>query len=275
MACCYYCWYLRWTVRKRLMRGEECKMCIRDRGRILRFLASFFAMTLPGLYLAVCNFHTQILPTKLLLSFAAARQGVPFPGVVEVLLMELSFELLREAGVRLPGAMGNTIGIVGGLIIGQAAVEANLVSPIVVIVVAFTALCSFAVPNEEFATAFRILKFFFIAMCAVSYTHLDVYKRQILSSAITGPIATCVFHLQMNGAAVASGMGTCGLVGQIGIYTGWINDIASGAKAAITPMDWIGMLLVCFILPGVLTWAFGLFFRKIGWIKENDLKLDL
>lgn len=135
-------------------------------GRMLRFLASFFAMTLPGLYLAVCNFHTQILPTKLLLSFAAARQGVPFPGVVEVLLMELSFELLREAGVRLPGAMGNTIGIVGGLIIGQAAVEANLVSPIVVIVVAFTALCSFAVPNEEFATAFRILKFFFIAMCA-------------------------------------------------------------------------------------------------------------
>lgn len=135
-------------------------------GRILRYLASFFAMVLPGLYLAVCNFHTQILPTTLLLSFTAARQGVPFPSVVEVLLMELSFELLREAGVRLPGAMGNTIGIVGGLIIGQAAVEANLVSPIVVIVVAFTALCSFAIPNEEFATSFRILKFFFIALCA-------------------------------------------------------------------------------------------------------------
>ena len=135
-------------------------------GRMLRFIASFFAMTLPGLYLAVCNFHTQILPTTLVLSFAAARQGVPFPGVVEVLLMELSFELLREAGVRLPGAMGNTIGIVGGLIIGQAAVEANLVSPIVVIVVAFTALCSFAIPNEEFATAFRLLKFAFIGMSA-------------------------------------------------------------------------------------------------------------
>ena len=135
-------------------------------GRLLRYLASFFAMVLPGLYLAVCNFHTQILPTTLLLSFAAARQGVPFPSVIEVLLMELSFELLREAGVRLPGAMGNTIGIVGGLIIGQAAVEANLVSPIVVIVVAFTALCSFAIPNEEFATSFRILKFFFIALCA-------------------------------------------------------------------------------------------------------------
>lgn len=135
-------------------------------GRFLRYIASFFAMTLPGLYLAVMDFHTQILPTTLLLSFAAARQGVPFPSLVEVLLMELSFELLREAGVRLPGVMGNTIGIVGGLIIGQAAVEANLVSPIVVIVVAFTALCSFAIPNEEFATAFRILKFFFIFLCA-------------------------------------------------------------------------------------------------------------
>ncbi|MGN0343219.1 MAG: spore germination protein [Roseburia sp.] len=139
---------------------------IASMGRILRYIASFFAMTLPGLYLAVCNFHTQILPTNLILSFVAARQGVPFPGVVEVLLMELSFELLREAGVRLPGAMGNTIGIVGGLIIGQAAVEANLTSPIVVIVVAFTALCSFAIPNEEFATAFRVLKFFFIGMSA-------------------------------------------------------------------------------------------------------------
>ena len=135
-------------------------------GRIIRYLAAFFAMTLPGLYLAVTEFHTQVLPTSLLLSFAAARQGVPFPAVVEVLLMELSFELLREAGVRLPGAMGNTIGIVGGLIIGQAAVDANLVSPIVVIVIAFTALCSFAIPNEELSAAFRVLKFFFIGICA-------------------------------------------------------------------------------------------------------------
>ncbi|MCI9416792.1 MAG: spore germination protein [Eubacterium sp.] len=135
-------------------------------GRMIRYIAAFFAMTIPGLYLAVTNFHTQILPTTLLMSFAAAREGVPFPAVVEVLLMEISFELLREAGVRLPGAMGNTIGIVGGLIIGQAAVEANIVSPIVVIVVAFTALCSFAIPNEEFATAFRLLKFGFIFLCS-------------------------------------------------------------------------------------------------------------
>lgn len=134
--------------------------------RLVRYVAAFFALTLPGLYLAVTNFHTQILPTPLLLSFWQARIGVPFPAALEVLLMELSFELIREAGVRLPGTMGNTIGIVGGLIIGQAAVEANLVSPIVVIVVAFTALCSFAIPNEEFAFSFRILKFLLIALAA-------------------------------------------------------------------------------------------------------------
>lgn len=130
--------------------------------RILRYGAAFLSMVLPGLYVAVTNFHTQLLPTPLLLSFWEARLGVPFPAAVEVVFMELAFELLREAGVRLPGAMGSTIGIVGGLIIGQAAVDANLVSPIVVILVAFTALCSFAIPNEEFAFSFRILKFAFI-----------------------------------------------------------------------------------------------------------------
>lgn len=102
-----------------------------------------------------------------------------------------------------------------------------------------------------------------------------IWLPTIMASAITGPIATCVFQLKMNGAAVASGMGTCGLVGQIGVYTGWVADVATGSKAAITGMDWIGMILVCFILPGVLAGIFGLVFRKIGWIKENDLKLDL
>ena len=102
-----------------------------------------------------------------------------------------------------------------------------------------------------------------------------IWLPAILTSAITGPIATCIFKLQMNGAAVASGMGTCGLVGQIGVYTGWHNDIAAGTKTAITGFDWLGLVLISFILPGVLAWAFGLFFRKIGWIRENDLKLDL
>ena len=95
-----------------------------------------------------------------------------------------------------------------------------------------------------------------------------------LAAAITGPIATCIFKLKMNGPAIASGMGTCGLVGQIGVYTGWVNDIAEGTKAAITSMDWIGLVLICFILPGVLTWIIGKFFRQRGWIKEGDLKLD-
>lgn len=102
-----------------------------------------------------------------------------------------------------------------------------------------------------------------------------IWLPAILTSAITGPVATCIFKLQMNGAAVASGMGTCGLVGQIGVYTGWINDIAAGTKGAITAFDWIGLILISFILPGILAWAFGLLLRKLGWIKEGDLKLDL
>ena len=103
-----------------------------------------------------------------------------------------------------------------------------------------------------------------------------IWLPAILTSAITGPLATCVFHLEMNdpSGGVASGMGTCGLVGQIGVYTGWVNDVATGAKAAITPFDWLGLLLISFILPALLCWGFGLFFRKIGWIREGDLKLD-
>ena len=96
-----------------------------------------------------------------------------------------------------------------------------------------------------------------------------------LASAVTGPIATCIFRMKMNGDAVASGMGTCGLVGQIGVYTGWINDITAGTKVGITSMDWLGLVLVCFILPAVLTLVFAYPMRKKNLIKENDLKLDL
>ena len=101
-----------------------------------------------------------------------------------------------------------------------------------------------------------------------------IWIPAIVTSAITGPIATCLFGLQMNGDAVAAGMGTCGFVGQIGVYTGWVRDIAAGTKAAITGWDWLGLVLICFILPGVLCWLLGLLLRKIGWIKEGDLKLD-
>lgn len=130
--------------------------------RLLRYIAVFLALWISGGYLAVTGFHTQVLPTKLLLSFAEARKGVPFPGMLEILLMEFAFELIREAGVRMPGPLGGTIGIVGGLIIGDAAVSANLVSPMTVVVVAVSALCSLAIPNEEFAAPFRLLKFGFI-----------------------------------------------------------------------------------------------------------------
>ncbi len=96
-----------------------------------------------------------------------------------------------------------------------------------------------------------------------------------LAAAITGPVATCLFRLEMNGAPVSSGMGTCGLVGQIGVYTGWVNDVASGAKAAVTGMDWLGLVLISFVLPAVLTWLITIPLRKWGWIKDGDLKLDL
>ena len=102
-----------------------------------------------------------------------------------------------------------------------------------------------------------------------------IWLPAILTSAVTGPIATCVFGLQMNGPAISSGMGTCGLVGQIGVYTGWLADIEAGTKTVVTGFDWVGLILISFVLPAVFTWLFGVFFRKIGWIRENDLKLDL
>ena len=102
-----------------------------------------------------------------------------------------------------------------------------------------------------------------------------VWIPPTLASAITGPVATCLFRLEMNGAPVSSGMGTCGLVGQIGVYTGWVSDVAGGAKAAITGMDWLGLVLISFVLPAVLTWLIAIPLRKWGWIKDGDLKLDL
>jgi len=132
--------------------------------RILRYLAAIVSVVLPGIYVAIATFHPEIFPTKLALSFVASRQGVPFPLAIEVLLMELAFELLREAGIRLPGPMGGTLGIVGGLIIGQAAVDANIISPTVVIVVALTALSAFTIPNEGFASAFRLVKFYMLLL---------------------------------------------------------------------------------------------------------------
>ena len=101
-----------------------------------------------------------------------------------------------------------------------------------------------------------------------------IWLPAILTSAITGPIATVVFRLEQNGPAVASGMGTCGLVGPIVVYSGWITDVAAGTKAAVTSTDWLGLVLVCFVLPALISYLLGLAARKIGWIREGDLKLS-
>lgn len=132
--------------------------------RSLRFLAAFITLLLPGLYVAVTSFHQEILPTSLLFSILAARENVPFPIIVEILLMEISFELIREAGLRVPSAIGPTIGIVGALVLGQAAVSAGIVSPILIIVVAITGIASFAIPDFSFGFHLRYFRFAFVLL---------------------------------------------------------------------------------------------------------------
>ncbi|MCR5208615.1 MAG: PTS sugar transporter subunit IIC [Lachnospiraceae bacterium] len=101
-----------------------------------------------------------------------------------------------------------------------------------------------------------------------------IWIAPTLASAVTGPIATCLFKLEMNGAPVSSGMGTCGLVGQIGVYTGWINEMAEGSRTAITAMDWTGLVLISVVLPAVLSLVFHLIVKKLGWVKDGDMKLS-
>ena len=101
-----------------------------------------------------------------------------------------------------------------------------------------------------------------------------IWLPPIIVSAITGPLATCLFHLEMNGPAISSGMGTCGLVGQIGVYTGWMNEIAEGTRTAITTSDWTGLILISAVLPAILTPLVALVFRRMRWINKGDLKID-
>jgi len=135
--------------------------------RILRFLSAIIALTAPAIYIAFTSYHPGLIPTKLTLYIAATRQGVPFPAFIEAFIMEATFELLREAGIRLPMPIGQTIGIVGGLIIGQAAVQAGIVSPLMVIVVAVTAVASFSIPSYSAAISFRMLRFLFMILAAM------------------------------------------------------------------------------------------------------------
>lgn len=130
--------------------------------RFVRFFAFAFAALLPGFYIALTTFHREMIPTDLLIAIARAKENVPFPTLIEVLIMELGFELIREAGVRIPGIIGNTLGIIGALILGEAAVSANIVSPVLIIIVAATGLSNFAIPNYSLAFGVRLLRFYFI-----------------------------------------------------------------------------------------------------------------
>lgn len=130
--------------------------------RIIRYLAGFIAFALPGLYIAVTLYQPSMIAGELAYKIAGARKTVPIPTAAEVIFLEIAFEALREAGIRLPSSIGSTLGVVGGIIIGQAAVEAGLVSPMVVIVVALTGICSFAVPNIPLTSAYRLIKYVLI-----------------------------------------------------------------------------------------------------------------
>lgn len=130
--------------------------------KIIRIIATFITLLLPGIYVAIMNYHTELVPTSLLFTIGASRNSVPFPIIFEIILMEISFELIREAGLRIPTPIGPTIGIIGALVLGDAAVSANLVSPVIIIIVAITGICSFAIPDFSLNFTFRIYKFLYI-----------------------------------------------------------------------------------------------------------------
>ncbi|WP_373231191.1 spore germination protein [Cohnella sp.] len=172
--------------------------------RLLRYLAVFAAVFLPAMYVALVSFHQGMIPSKLAFSIAASREGVPFPAVLEALLMETTLEMLREAGIRLPKPIGQTVGIVGGLVIGEAAVQAGVVSPIMVIVVAVTAIASFTVPSYSAGIAFRILRFITIIAASIFglygimlvYIMINIHIVRLKSFGIpyTTPFAPTFLH---------------------------------------------------------------------------------
>lgn len=135
--------------------------------RLLRMVAVCIAILAPPFYIALTAYNPEIIPEKLALSITASREGVPFPAFIEMLIMEITLDLLREAGVRLPKPIGSTIGVVGGLVIGQAAVSAGIVSPIAVIIISITALSTFTTPHYEIEASFRIVRLGFMCLSAI------------------------------------------------------------------------------------------------------------
>jgi len=154
--------------------------------RMLRLISAFLALTIPGLYIAMTAFHPGMLPTNMVYSIAAAREGVPFSATMEALFMLGALEILREAGARLPSPIGQTIGIVGGLVLGDSAVRAGVVSPIMVIVVALNAIASFTIPVYSLAVSFRLFTFFFIFLASIA----GLYGIMLGLLALTTHLAT-------------------------------------------------------------------------------------
>ncbi len=167
--------------------------------RIIRILAIFLTLFASAVFIAITNYHQDLILTDILFSLESARKLVPFPSIIEIILMEISFELIKEAGVRVPDPIGQTLGIVGGLILGQAAVEANIVSPIMIIIVSVTGLSSFIIPNYSFSFAFRILRFCyifgaaiggFLGILTVFFLHLTLlFSLKSFGVSYTSPIA--------------------------------------------------------------------------------------
>ena len=143
--------------------------------RILRIIALFIAVFTSSFYIAITNFHVGMIPPDLLMAIAGTRERVPFPSLIEVLMMEIAFELIREAGLRVPSPIGPTIGIVGALILGQAAVQANIISPIVIIVIALSGLSSFIISDVSMNFAIRMIRFLFI-FSAGFYRYIWTYR---------------------------------------------------------------------------------------------------
>ncbi|AWV34869.1 MULTISPECIES: spore germination protein [Paenibacillus] len=134
--------------------------------RLLRFICLVISLFGPALFIAILNFHQEMIPTALLINFASQREGVPFPAFIEAMLMEFTFEIIREAGIRMPSPIGQTVSIIGGLVLGQAAVQAGIVSPAMVIVVSLTGISSFATPAFNMALSIRILRFIIMFIAA-------------------------------------------------------------------------------------------------------------
>ena len=154
--------------------------------RLIRLAAFMISFLLPGLYVALAHYHPGLIPTELLLSMITTLTNVPFPLVVELIFMELSIEIFREAGMRLPQPVGQTIGIVGGIVIGDAAVQASLVSPATLIVVALTAMASYSAPLYSLAHTFRTLRFFLILIAGV----LGLYGFSLVALIIVAHLAS-------------------------------------------------------------------------------------